>query len=153
MKTRISQIWAQNERRTPWEEPCQEVLGGPDGQKAEYESAVCSCSPEGQLCSGLHQREMASRAWEVIVPICFALVRPHLEYCVQVCGTQNRKNAELSGESTQRWSQVYKSCRCPIPGSLQSQVGWDPGQFDLMAGTPAHGRGVATRWSLRSFPI
>ena len=34
--------------------PAEEDLGGPGGQEAGDEPAVCACSPEGQLCSGLH---------------------------------------------------------------------------------------------------
>ena len=37
-------------------------------------------------------------------------------------------------------------CRCPIPGGVQVQVGWGPGQpglaLDVEVGGPACGRGV-----------
>jgi len=44
----------------------------------------------------------------------------------------------------------------PMPGDIQGQVGWGSGQLDLvtdlMDGNPTRGRGVGTRWSLRSLP-
>ena len=37
-------------------------------------------------------------------------------------------------------------------GSVQGQVGWSSEQPGLVKDVPAHGRGVGTRWSLRSLP-
>jgi len=42
---------------------------------------------------------------------------------------------------------------CPLPGNVQGQVGRGFEQPVLVEGVPAHGRGVITRWSLRSLPI
>jgi len=36
---------------------------------------------------------------------------------------------------------VHRSCGCPIPGGTQAQVGWGPGQPELLGGT-AHGRAL-----------
>jgi len=44
---------------------------------------------------GCIKSSMASRSCEVILPLCSTLVRPHLEYCVQLWSPQHRKDMEL----------------------------------------------------------
>ncbi|GAB0178563.1 hypothetical protein GRJ2_000321600 [Grus japonensis] len=44
---------------------------------------------------GCIKRGMTSRSREVILPLCSALVRPHLECCVQLWGPKYRRDMEL----------------------------------------------------------
>ena len=47
------------------------------------------------------------------------------------------------GEALEQVSQ--RGCGCPLPGSVQGQVGWGFEQPGLVEGVPAHGRGLGTR--------
>ena len=61
----------------------------------------------------------------------------------------NLKSRALYQESGEVLEQAaQRGCGCPIPGGVQGQVGWGPGQpspvLDLEVGGPACGRGVAS---------
>ena len=47
------------------------------------------------------------------------------------------------GETLEQVAQ--RSCRCPIPGSVQGQIGWGFEEPDLVKDVPAHGGGDWTR--------
>ncbi|GAB0196966.1 hypothetical protein GRJ2_002161900 [Grus japonensis] len=44
---------------------------------------------------GCIKSSVTSRSREVILPVRSALVRPHLEYCIQLCGPQYKTDMEL----------------------------------------------------------
>ncbi|PKU46349.1 hypothetical protein llap_3327 [Limosa lapponica baueri] len=56
----------------------------------------CTLAAQKANCIlGCIKRSMASMARDVILPLHSALVRPHLEYCVQLWSPQHRKDIDL----------------------------------------------------------
>ena len=56
------------------------------------------CALAAQIVNGILgciKRSMANRAREVILPLCSALLRPHLEYRVQMWSPQYRRDMDL----------------------------------------------------------
>ncbi|GAB0181402.1 hypothetical protein GRJ2_000605500 [Grus japonensis] len=59
-------------------------------------SQQCSLAPQKANCILGHiKRSVTSRSREMILPLYSALLRPHLEYCIQLWGPQHKKDMEL----------------------------------------------------------
>ncbi|GAB0185291.1 hypothetical protein GRJ2_000994400 [Grus japonensis] len=57
---------------------------------------------------GCIKKSMASRSREVLLPLCSALVRPHLEFCVQCWAPQFQTDWELLGRVQRRAARMRR---------------------------------------------
>jgi len=76
--------------------PEEKDLGVLVDEKLNMTPAICTLA--GQKANrilGCIKRNVASRSREVILPFYSALMRPHLEYCIQLCSPQHKKDMDV----------------------------------------------------------
>ena len=69
---------------------------------------------------GYIKRRVTSRSREVILPFCSALMRPHLEYCVQFWSLQPKNDMELLGWVQRKVTKIIRGLEhLPCEGRLR----------------------------------
>jgi len=78
------------------------------GEKLDMSQKCVLAAQKANRILGCIKRRVANRSMEVILPLCSALVRPHLEYCLQLWSPQHKKDMELLGWGQRRATKMIQ---------------------------------------------
>ncbi|GAB0178024.1 triadin [Grus japonensis] len=88
--------------------PEEKDLGVLIDEKLNMSRQCALAALEATRILGCIKRSVTSRSRQVILPLCSALMRPHLEYCVQLWGSQHWKVMELLEQVQRRATKMMR---------------------------------------------
>jgi len=89
----------------------EEYLGALVGEKLDMSHQCALTAQKANHILGCIKRIMASRSREVILPLYSALLRPHLESCIQLWNPQPREDMELLEQVQRRATKMIRGLK------------------------------------------
>ena len=103
--------------------PAEKHLGVLVDEKLNRSQQCALAARKANVILGSISRGVASRDREGIGPLCSALVRPHLQYCVEVWGPQYKKDRGLLGRVQRRATKLMRGLQhLPYKDRLRSVI-------------------------------